>query len=168
MNPTRNHEVARSIPGLTQWVKDPALLWAMGYVTDAPVICFAVAKANSYSSDWTPSLGTFISRRCSPKKKNKLIHNKKLSERKLTQNNTYGVIPFVAVSDAVLWIYHNLLVHSTAVDSWVLLVSGHYNSTDMNILLFLATTAACGSSQATYQTHTIAVARTIAVIMLDP
>ena len=26
MNPTRNHDVAGSIPGLTQWIRDPALL----------------------------------------------------------------------------------------------------------------------------------------------
>ena len=26
MNPTRNHEVAPSVPGLAQWVENPALL----------------------------------------------------------------------------------------------------------------------------------------------
>ena len=34
MNPTRNNKVVGSIPGLAQDVKDPALLWAVVWVTD--------------------------------------------------------------------------------------------------------------------------------------
>ena len=34
-NPTRNHEVAGLIPGLAQWVRDLALLWAVVWAADA-------------------------------------------------------------------------------------------------------------------------------------
>ena len=70
MNPTRIHEDVGLTPGLTQWVKDPALpeLWCRSQTQLGSDVSVAVAVAGSCSSDSTPSLGTSTCFRCSPKK----------------------------------------------------------------------------------------------------
>ena len=41
MNPTGNHGVAGSVPGLAQWVEDLVLPWAVVWVTDmARIPCY--------------------------------------------------------------------------------------------------------------------------------
>ena len=53
MNPTRNHQAAGSIPGLTQWVKDWHCheLWYRLQMWLGSHVAVAVAQAGGYSSD---------------------------------------------------------------------------------------------------------------------
>ena len=49
VNPTRNHDVSSSIPGLAQWVKDPVLLWLW---------CRQAATAPIQPLAWEPPYAT--------------------------------------------------------------------------------------------------------------
>ena len=82
-NPTRNHEVAGSTPGLTQWVKGLSFreLWCRSQTRLGSGVAVALAQAGSNSSDQTPSPRTSIYRGWGPKKDKKTKRKKKKKKR---------------------------------------------------------------------------------------
>ena len=70
MNPTRNNEVVGLIPGLLSGsrIRHCHELWCRLKTRLGSCITVAVVWAGSYSSDWTPSLGTSTYLRYGPKK----------------------------------------------------------------------------------------------------
>ena len=73
-NESKNHEVAGSIPSLSQWVKDHC---GVGRRCGSFQVAVALVQAGSYSSNSTPSLGTSIGRGYGPKKPKKKKKKKK-------------------------------------------------------------------------------------------
>ena len=82
-NPTRNPEVARSMPVLAQWVNDPALLWAVVQVADTAriQICFgySVAAAPIRPLAWEPPYSLGAAQEMAKKDKKKKTCNKEMT-----------------------------------------------------------------------------------------
>ena len=89
-NPTRNHEVAGSVPDLALWVKDPALLGAVVQVADAARIlrCCGSGVGRWLQLRFDPQPGNLHMPQEQPKKWQKDERQNKKKNQKNTTNIT--------------------------------------------------------------------------------
>ena len=96
-NPTRNHEVVGSTPGLAQWVKDLALLWLW---------CRSAAVAPTGPLAWEPPYAVGVSLR-SKKKKKEIAETKRnlsLSYRLVSQTQYTRVLKISSKQEFPSWL----------------------------------------------------------------
>ena len=76
-NPTRNHDVAGSIPGLAKWVKNPHELWCRGQTGLNPTLLWlwcrsaAAAPIQPLALEFLYAMGTALKKKKNKKKTNK-------------------------------------------------------------------------------------------------